>query len=58
MSQKENCSTCNGSGKCQFCRGIGKVDGRDCQICDGTGKCPRCRGRKTKPLYTFQIGGA
>ena len=57
MSEAEKCPTCNGSGKCQLCQGLTKVDGKDCQICDGTGKCRRCNGRKKKSLYMFQKRG-
>ena len=57
MSQAEKCPTCNGSGKCRFCRGVGKVDGRNCQICDGNGKCRSCKGKKEKSLYMFQREG-
>jgi DnaJ-class molecular chaperone len=48
------CSSCDGSGKCEFCQGRGTVskpqcDGQismyetqPCAVCFGSGKCPSC----------------
>jgi DnaJ-class molecular chaperone len=47
----ENCSSCEGSGKCYYCNGTGithwedpeKPD-EDCYTCKGTGNCITCDG--------------
>ncbi len=48
------CPKCDGSGRCQPCRGTGKVCGtgygpvdkekRDCAFCGGSRLCRLCRG--------------
>ena len=46
----KTCKTCNGSGKCSRCKGVGTRkssfdDSRmHCTTCRGTGVCPRCKG--------------
>lgn len=54
MELEKICSTCSGRGKCQFCRGISKVDGKSCKICDGTGKCRRCHGSGEKSSFMHE----
>jgi DnaJ-class molecular chaperone len=46
------CPRCNGSGKCQVCKGYGKggaIVTYECKACDppGSGNCSRCRGKGT-----------
>ncbi len=38
------CSTCNGTGVCNYCKGGGKIAGAKCWSCHGTGKCTTCGG--------------
>lgn len=46
------CTLCNGSGRCVFCSGRGKIVSyvtRTCDSCHGSGTCSRCKG--TKQIY-------
>jgi len=48
--KQETCYTCFGSGRCQVCKGSGRVSGMygqpssDCTACNKTGKCWHCQG--------------
>lgn len=45
-----SCSTCEGTGTCQVCRGSGDgAAGATCGHCAGTGKCRECGGNGTAP---------
>jgi hypothetical protein len=52
----ESCPVCYGSGKCNYCRGIGYIikEG-ECLKCNGTGKCTYCAGtgRLVTGLWPF-----
>jgi hypothetical protein len=38
------CPTCDGSGNCSDCGGVGAVQGVDCPYCEASGNCPKCGG--------------
>ncbi len=42
----ENCSACNGSGLCKFCKGLKPDDTNEnkCSVCHGSGSCIACNG--------------
>ncbi len=50
---KYQCSSCKGTGACEFCGGTGwhynKYDGKRhiCNSCNHTGKCQKCKGKGT-----------
>lgn len=50
---KYKCSSCNGTGLCEFCGGSGwhynKYDGKRhiCNSCSHTGRCQKCNGKGT-----------
>ncbi|MCH5231798.1 MAG: hypothetical protein J1F43_08400 [Muribaculaceae bacterium] len=46
-SHKATCRGCNGSGKCQHCRGVGYVNNYNtkCSLCYGNGTCVSCHGQ-------------
>jgi len=43
-TRQVDCYSCEGSGNCPECAGLGIIDGEPCNACDGTGKCSRCNG--------------
>jgi len=52
-NSKYKCSSCNGTGRCEWCGGSGwhynKYDGHNhvCTSCNKTGRCAKCNGRGT-----------
>jgi hypothetical protein len=60
MKRMDDCVFCEGTGKCEECKGTGTkpLSVTGCPNCSGTGKCPECEGIGKSPFWVRPRDGS